>query len=615
MADSELNEQVTDVVEDATVMTVPIDDTLSISGEAADAYAVGAALALKADRSDIRITVNGQEADNQGVVIVTAEDTAMSEEDDTTIAEAIAEANARKADAIEMSASDATTVSSAIATVTASVESLAETVEGLDTKTAEDITMSDEDETTVAEHIADLEDGRVVSVNETLPDSDGDITINKVPYADNLWSEDTQQVNATFLRRTSGGNISLSDGDAWVQRLLGNSTHEGFVAERLQLTVIPMEREADTITATLDEATFEAYVGAAGTYTLTHDGTDWDNDPADYGVTVTGTPIATDEIVIVWDGTSDATMTVNAAARDVPDAITATIDRATFIAYVSASTTINLYYTTGWSENPALYGITVAGDPVTGDVIRVVYVKEERGTITQANPLRVVGTGWNLYEPANGYARVVDYSDTYGYRIGGTYTGVSWAASLSDTPTTITPDSGGLFSVPGDGYVIVTGGNSTDTYIVTTWSDWTDNTLTWEAYSEEAVNLANVIASYFPYGLCKVGDTQDEIDLVSQTVYSRVMRLTYSAENRAVAEASGLDYDFDDNYIYMARETAVQNSISVDTEYAVSEHGLEYIDGSTIPVYVEILYGQNLKDKLRRVVVCSYMTVDDVLAL
>ena len=49
MSEINMNEVVEEVVSDATVMTVPIDDTLSVSGEAADAKAVGDALALKAD--------------------------------------------------------------------------------------------------------------------------------------------------------------------------------------------------------------------------------------------------------------------------------------------------------------------------------------------------------------------------------------------------------------------------------------------------------------------------------------------------------------------------------------------------------------------------------------
>lgn len=76
----ELNEVVEEIVDDATVMTVPIDETLSISGEAADAKAVGDALANKPDRTEVmtRVTVNGVSSDAQGAVNITGADIPLS---------------------------------------------------------------------------------------------------------------------------------------------------------------------------------------------------------------------------------------------------------------------------------------------------------------------------------------------------------------------------------------------------------------------------------------------------------------------------------------------------------------------------------------------------------
>ena len=76
MSEINLNDVVTHTVRDAEVITVEIDDTLSISGEAADAKAVGDALALKADKTELQtaITVNGQSADAQGAIIVNSDD-------------------------------------------------------------------------------------------------------------------------------------------------------------------------------------------------------------------------------------------------------------------------------------------------------------------------------------------------------------------------------------------------------------------------------------------------------------------------------------------------------------------------------------------------------------
>lgn len=78
----DLNEQVINVqVEDSSIITVPIDTTLSIAGQAADAAAVGEALAGKADADSTlsKITINGQESDAQGVIILTAEHVPMND--------------------------------------------------------------------------------------------------------------------------------------------------------------------------------------------------------------------------------------------------------------------------------------------------------------------------------------------------------------------------------------------------------------------------------------------------------------------------------------------------------------------------------------------------------
>lgn len=630
-AQNELNEQIEDVIEDAEVMTVPIDTTLSISGEAADAKAVGDALAEKADRSEIqtRVRVNGQEADEQGLILVDAGHVPMEDGSETTVREAIQAVDDKTAgdipmsgetgagtiaDAIEAEAArtaqtirmgaGAGTIAAAIQSLSDSLQTLGQTVAGLDSKTAADIPMSGETGAeTIAERIAGMEEGLVRTVNGIGPDEDGNVPITKVDYADNLTSDEMSQVDDEFLRRTSGGSGSLQDGEAWAIRIQGNRIHDGYTAESLRMSVIPMPRPTPAaITASIDEATFEAYVSEAGTYILEYDGTDWSLSPALYGVTVTGEPIDGDEITITWDGVNNAVLSVSAVPRTAPDPITATIDRDVFVAYVDQSGTTLLTYTTEWSADPALYGVTVSGEPIAGDQIRIVYVKEIRGTIRQATPERLVGTGWNLYEIAMERAYVVRYSDTYGYRIGGTYTSVQWAASISGERTTITP-VGGLFNVPGDGVLFIAGGDAT-TYVYSTWSDWTEGYAgDFETYQESAVDLSAIMTSAFPYGLCRVGDVRDEIDVNTAQAYRRIDRMAYTENNLANAIASGRGYEYDEDYIYVVRENPVVSAVSISAEYTICEHGLEFFDGSSVPVYAEILYGQNLKDKLRRQVV------------
>ena len=293
-------------------------------------------------------------------------------------------------------------------------------------------------------------------------------------------------------------------------------------------------------------------------------------------------------------------MTVTLADPTTSTPIFASLDHDTFIEEASSSGTYTFTYSNAWDTDPATYGITVTGAPVAGDKIQVVYVKLNRGTITVANPTSFVSTGWNLYNHAAGYARVVKYSDEYGFMIDGTYTGLKFAATLTGEQTAITPVDG-YFTVPSDGYVFVTGGNNTDTEIWMTWSDWTEeaNGGVFAAYSQTSIDLTGVMTD-FPYGLMKVGNVYDEINLNVGKAYSRIQRLDYTDENLADVIASGVAYDTDTNYIYSVRVEPAVYTISLDGEYTVSDHGIELFIGTSVALTVSALYGNDLKGKLRR---------------
>ena len=444
-----------------------------------------------------------------------------------------------------------------------------------------------------------------LTVNDLQPDANRNIYLQTVPLADNLSSDDAQINIGTYLERTSGGQSAIEDGDASLSTIKGNMVKTGYVAEVLEMTVNAVPRVAPpAITAELDIETFEAYVESSGTYTLSYLNDEWNYDPEDYGVTITNDPVNGDEIVIVWDGENDPVMTVNAAPREVPPAITATLNKETFRAYVSQSGTVTLSYTTAWSADPALYGVTVTNDPVSGDSIVINYTKENRGTITPAAVTSFNSTGWNLYDNAAGkkYARVIKYSDDYGYKIGGNYGLITFSTTVGGTPTALLVDDG-YFSVPSDGFVTVTGGDDT-TYIYATWSDWVEGYEgEFEEYTDYSVSLSSIMVN-FAAGLLAIGEVRDEINFNIQKAISRVQRLSYTAENLALVIASGVPYDTDTNYIYAVRETPVEYNFTVDGSFTVSDHGIEFFTATTdTPVVCETLYGQNLKDKLRRDVV------------
>lgn len=374
---------------------------------------------------------------------------------------------------------------------------------------------------------------RIKSVNETLPDENGNVQIVRVPMADNFTSDESHVVSGTFIERTTGGDSSITDGNAYLGVLYGNSVRTGYTAETKNLETVLAERTDDSQPMTAE---------------------------------------------INWD---------------------------TFRSAVSGiSTNKTFSYTSTWNENPETYGITVGGSPKNGDVINVYFIAENRGTITNATPETFNSANWNLYDNETGYAKVLKYSDVYGFKIGGTYTGVSFSETVDGEKTVITPDSNGLFTIPSDGYVFVTGGNDTDTYVLMTWSDWengyTGNFLT---KNVSTIDFSEVMQNVFPFGLCAIGIVTDEINFNDRVATIRIERVAYSTENRIIAENSGRDFIYDANWIYSVKETPEKVRFNVDNDLVVYDHGFEYFTGTEVPLTAFQLFGQNLKDKLRREVV------------
>lgn len=279
-----------------------------------------------------------------------------------------------------------------------------------------------------------------------------------------------------------------------------------------------------------------------------------------------------------------------------PDQVTATIDRAIFIARASGSETITLTYGTAWSADPAIYGVTVSGTPFAGDQITIVYVAEDLGLFVNAEPETFVATGWNLYDHGSGYARVAAYGGSY--RVDGTYTTLSFSATEDGTRTAVSVTDH-LFSVTANGYIWVTGGNNTDTAIYPVWTDWASGTdETFAAYSEQEIDLGDAMEA-FPYGLCQIGLVRDELRVDVGRAISRIDRMENTPENLAAAEATGRAYQVDHSYIYIVRAEPVVTEVETDGNFTASDHGMEWFTGSDIDVPAYLLYGQNLKDKLR----------------
>ena len=520
MSEVNLNEGVTVTVDDATVIAAPIDDTLTISGDAADAKAVGDALALKADKSELsaQVSVNGQSADAQGLIVVTGEDIDVSTTDTTKMNTKFAALDAKTAEDIKMSSES-------------SAKTIAQAIEDGLNVTADQVPIAEGETTTVAEELErlDSEKGRVKTVNGKSPTSNGNVQVEEVAYARNLVSDAAAASVGTFIDRMSGGGSSVSDGTAYLQQMRGNMTHTGVVAESFTVTVTSTAEDPITAEVTTPE-TFRTQAETGGTYTFTYTTDAWDTDPSTWGMTVTGTP-------------------------------------------------------------------------ADGDVITVVWVEEDLGTITPAQPSDFTATGWNLYKHSNGYARVLKYD--YKYHVGGTYTSLAYSATPSGNQTAITV-SDGTFDIPADGYVHVTGGTSTDTYITPEWQDWTEGPSgSWAAYSESTIDVSSLFGTgkLFEYGLLAVENTYDIIDFEMGVATSKIGRMANTSVNMAAIIASGRAYDADEDYIYYVKANAditTEDISEMTGQFTASDHGIEMIGGTEVDVTCLILYGNNLKNKLER---------------
>ena len=552
---NDLNETFEEEFMDPSVVTVPIDTTLSNSGEAADAKAVGDALALKADASSVvAITVNGEGPDLQGAILIDGTDIPMSSTDSTTIkaaveeaagrtgaeipltsaagapkiSEAISDAADKTATDIPMATGSSTTISQKIGAMDVVADTNSSAITALQQKTGETILLKSGE----TQSITDAVEERVKSVNGTLPDATGNVQVEHALTADNLTSSEGQTNVATFVRRTTGGSASIATGSAWMSNIRGERTHVGYVQEQLTCTPTNVPREQGE------------------------------------------TPITTE------------------------------IDRDTFVAYVSVSGTTTLTYTTSWSADPELYGVTVTGTPKSGDVITIVYVKEDRGTIYQSAPYTFISTGWNLYDPVAGYAVALKYAEYAYFRVAGTYTSLEYSATVDGAKSLITVDNG-LFEIIANGYIWVNGG-STDTEIYMAWGDWITpgSQPAYTGYSESVIDLTDLFTEEdcpLPWGLLRVADVRDEINFNTGSVISRVERLSYSAENLAAAQETGRAYEYDTNYIYLERAEAISTVIEdLDGAYDVDDHGLEYYTNTQVAVYTVAFYGNNLKNKLER---------------
>ena len=159
---SELNDNIRFTINDAPVVTVPLVQNFTATNAAPTAKYVGDALDAKLDTADVMehvtITLDGVQSDNQGVLLVSAEDIPVT---DGTVINPTTGAGSIKAalDTLDAkSAADISYTALGSQTVKAKVDEIAADVSAIEAAMyADQIPMSGTDETTISGKISDVE--------------------------------------------------------------------------------------------------------------------------------------------------------------------------------------------------------------------------------------------------------------------------------------------------------------------------------------------------------------------------------------------------------------------------------------------------------------------------
>ena len=448
MVNSNLVAQLNYGVQAAAVITTPIDDTLTTSGVAADAKATGDAIKEVSDYVGAGTIPGGA----------------------TSLVQAIATIN--NAIGSETLPSGYTTLSGALNAIINRVgdgitgDTLTEAITAInETLGSAELPLG---ELTVTDALNAILNAAVRTVNGLAPDTEGNVDVDVGVLTVNNQEPDENgnvQIDTGFTQLSVNGNSPDENGaiivPTGVMTINGNAPDENGnydieESEGLVRSVNGEEPDTDG-NVTLNRVPFaddlytEDTQEVSGSFIVRTSG---------------GSASIADSTVVIKKiyGTSTRSgyvptsreMSISWGERTEEAQITATIDWDTFIAQIGGeTTTMDISYDgEDWDYDLTTYGIEITGGTaVNGDVIHIEYVAEERGTITNTFPMAFSTTGWNLYNNSTGYARVVAYSENYGYRIDGAYSSVKFCTEQGGTETDVTIDDNGLFNVTADGWL------------------------------------------------------------------------------------------------------------------------------------------------------------------
>lgn len=492
------------------------------------------------------------------------------------------------------------------------------------------------------------------SINSKTPDASGNVEITNVATADNLTSPDAQASYGQFVYRTSGGSASLTSGEAQLTYVDGNMKITGRVAENFSIS------STNSLGVTCVESTWRTQISTSGTYVFNYTKpssssatTSWTTDGTwtlnntevslgTYGLYVSNL-VNPSVAISVREGGVGIT-----AATIIPNVwFSQPIESGTYyFSYISDGENPGTWQLNNYNVSLSDYGISTTGTASGGDTIEIVsiagtanstitvnYTAASQGIITIPQPTGFIATGLNQFDSSSMIIENATFSNgiiasntgTYvcyckaiggvtngyvAYSQGGYITNIGYCATQPGFNTSVITTGATVGAInssitfANNGYVAVVVSNTSDLCIHPKWSGTADQE--YEAYSASTISFPtqDTNGNTIPlgsYGMPAVGAVADRLNLDAGTYVQRVGRLSNTTSNMEQVITYGTAYEYDSSYIYYVLKDAdiVTYNVIIDPIYEVSDFGTEEFINTTIPVGAQILYGQNLRDKLR----------------
>ena len=494
-----------------------------------------------------------------------------------------------------------------------------------------------------------LKEKFIRSINSMTPDTNGNVAITNVATADNLTSPDAQASYDTFIYRTSGGSASLESGEAQLVYIDGNINISGRIIEDFDIIT------TNDILITYSASIWRNQISSSGQYIFSYTKPTSSTATSSWNPLVGNWSYDSSTVSLASYGLYESNVTAPSIATSITGSNISALQVVPNSWMGQFSSTGNYIFVYDDNENSWMYnnqpislttyGITVSGSPTDGDqiiitytagtpdsTITINYTAPDQGTITVAQPITFSATGFNQFDNSSMYIQnatinnnvITSNSGTYlcychakggvtngyvAYSSGGHIRDIGWCENLPDigeyVVTTGQSVSSTLASIPfdDDGYVVVVVTSMNDLCIHPKWSGSADTE--YEAYVAPSVinlpttDVENTTIPIGDYGMPAVGSVADRLNLDAGTYIQKVGRLSNTVSNMNYVTSLDVDYDYDDNYIYYVLPSPVTYTVDIDPIYTVNDFGTEEFTGTSVALHAQMLYGQNLRDKLR----------------